>query len=360
MVWSDWCFPFKDSRLMAIRELVLARLLAAGEKGELGSKVRKDLEPLLSHRWSGAELAGRLDRALDALESAGLAVSQPGKTKRAAPRIVLTAEGRQRALDALGVAELRPKTTWVSLRKTYLPAMALGLPAASEAAFKAMASDPVFRAVLLKRQYSLPTAEVPKLDVAIDALAWKLIGFEGVTGKFDLKRVKTALLNRELGDGRAADFKKAANRLVAHRAGARRDDAKELRDAVLRDWIGRDVQEEIAAQTSAPEAPPAQSEAPRSLDPSVLVERVKATARDCPTGRFGDHKVFIAHVWDRLQSEPDFAGMDLDGFKRALAEANNLRLIDLARADLVQAMDPEDVRRSEVHYLNTTFHFVRI
>ena len=52
--------------------------------------------------------------------------------------------------------------------------------------------------------------------------------------------------------------------------------------------------------------------------------------------------------------------MDLDGFKRALAEANNLRLIDLARADLVQAMDPEDVRRSEVQYLNATFHFVRI
>ncbi len=87
---------------------------------------------------------------------------------------------------------------------------------------------------------------------------------------------------------------------------------------------------------------------------------MKAAARDCPTGRYGDHKVFIAHVWDRLKPEPDFAGMDLDGFKRALAEANNLRLIDLARADLVQAMDPEDVRRSEVQYLNATFHFVRI
>ena len=91
-----------------------------------------------------------------------------------------------------------------------------------------------------------------------------------------------------------------------------------------------------------------------------MAERVKAAARDCPTGRYGDHKVFIAHVWDRLRADPDFAGMDLDGFKRALAEANNLRLLDLSRADLVQAMDPEDVRRSEVHYLNATFHFVRI
>jgi hypothetical protein len=340
---------------MSLQELILVRLLAAGEKGEPGSKVRKDLEPLLSPRWSGAELASSIDAALDELESAGLAARLPVKTKKAAPRVVPTADGRRRALAALGVAELRPRTTWAVLRKTYLPAAALGLPAAGEAAFKAMASDPVFRAVLLRRQFDLPTAEVPKLDDAIDALAWKLIGFEGVARKFDIKAVKTALLNRALGDGRAADFKKAANRLVAREAGARRDDGKELRDAVVRDWVGREAPAEDRG-----EPPPVESAPIPSLDPVALAVRVKAAARDCPTGRYGDHKVFIAHVWDRLHAEPDFAGMDLDGFKRALAEANNLRLVDLARADLVQAMDPEEVRRSEVRYLNATFHFVRI
>ena len=35
--------------------------------------------------------------------------------------------------------------------------------------------------------------------------------------KFNVKNVKTALLNRELGDGRATDFKKAASRLVGYR-----------------------------------------------------------------------------------------------------------------------------------------------
>jgi hypothetical protein len=347
---------------MTLSELILVRLLAAGEKGELGSKVRKDLEPLISHRWTGAALSVSLDRAFDELETDGLVASLPGKTRRAAPRIVLTTDGRRRALEALGVAELRPKTTWAVLRKTYLPAAALGLPAAGEAAFKAMASDPVFRAVLLKRHFDLPTAEVPKLDDAIDALAWKLIGFDGVARKFDVKAVKTALLNRELGDGRAADFKKAANRLVARQAGARRDDAKELRDAVIRDWIGREEKARIESPAPSAEARPTEPgpELRPPLDPAVLAERVKAAARDCPTGRYGDHKVFIAHVWDRLRPEPDFAGMDLDGFKQALAAANNLRLIDLARADLVQAMDPEDVRRSEVQYLNATFHFVRI
>ena len=42
-------------------------------------------------------------------------------------------------------------------------------------------------------------------------------------------------------------------------------------------------------------------------------------------------------------------------FKTRLAEANNARLLDLSRADLVQAMDPEDVQLSEVSYLNATF-----
>lgn len=339
---------------MAIGELILVRLLTAGEKGELGSKVRKDLDPMLPDRWTAAERAERMDRALVELRSAGLIVSHPGKGKKAAPRIAPTDAGRRRALEALGIPELRPRTTWAALRKTYLPAMAMGRPAATESAFKAMSSDPVFRAVLLKRQYDLPTAEIPKLDEAIDALAWKLIGFEGVARKFDAKAVKAALLNRELGDGRATDFRKAAARLVAQDAGARRDDGKELRDAVVRGWIAREAgSEDAEPRAPTPEARPAP-------DPSALAGRAKAAARDCPSGRYGDHKVFIAHVWDRLKSEPDFAGMDLDDFKRALAEANNLRLIDLARADLIQAMDPEDVRRSEVHYLNATFHFVRI
>jgi hypothetical protein len=365
--------------LSAIGSLVLVRLLAAGDKGETSSKVKKDLQPLLEHRWSGVTLADALNRTLDELEAAGLVASLPGKAKRAAPKLALTAEGRRRGLELLGVTVLRPKTTWAVLRKTYLPATVLGLPASGEATFKAMASDPGFKAALLKRHYELPTAEVPKLDDAIDALAWKLIGFEGAAGKFTVKNVKTALLNRALGEGRATDFKKAASRLVAQRAGARRDDAKELRDAVLRGWIDRNSAPVASggAGTAAEDHPPLSlyrptipepRELPREPPPPAkparelaeLAERVQAAARACPTGRFGDNKVFIAHVWRMLRFDPDFAEMDLDELKELLALANNFRFLDLARADLVQAMDPEDVRLSEVRYLNATFHFIRI
>ena len=310
----------------------------------------------------GAALTERIEHTLAALESMGLLALIPGKTKKAAPKFVLTAEGHRHGLEFLGVPQLRPKTTWAVLRKTYLPACALGIPASSEALFKALSSEPAFQAVLLKRQYGLSIAELPKPDQATDGLAWKLIGFEGEDRKFNPKNVKTALFNRALGDGRAADFKKAATRLLAQRIGARRDDPKELRDAVVRSLIDQD--ENGAAPPNQRELAPILAFVPPPARPPVdlrsFAEQVKSTARDCPTGRFGDNKVFIAHVWKALQVDPAFRTMELAAFKEHLAEANNARLLDLSRADLVQAMDPDDVRQSEVHYLNATFHFVRI
>jgi hypothetical protein len=349
------------TNLSAIESLVLARLLPVGEKGEVGSKIKKDLEPLLAHRWVGAALTERIDLALADLASRELVALLAGKTKKAAPKFVLTALGRQHGLDFLGVAQLRPKTTWAVLRKTYLPARAVGLPAASDALFKALSAEPGFQAVLLKQQFGLATALIPKPDEATDALAWKLIGFESEGRKFNPKNVKSALFNRALGDGGAADFKKAATRLLAQRVGARRDDSKELRDAVLRDWINREESGRAPIEpVEISYQPPSRSPALSVLELPSFAEHVKSAARDCPTGRFGDNKVFIAHVWRALQADPAFGTMELADFKERLAEANNARLLDLSRADLVQAMDPEDVRQSEVQYLNATFHFVRI
>jgi hypothetical protein len=350
-----------STNLSALESLVLARLLLVGEKGEAGSRIKKDLEPLLAHRWAGAALTERIDQTLADLAPRGLVALVAGKTKKAAPKFVLTAQGRLQGLEFLGIAQLKPKTTWGVLRKTYLPAQAVGLPAASDALFKAISSEPTFQAVLLKQKFGLAIAEIPKPDEATDALAWKLIGFENDRRKFNLKNIKTALFNRALGDGGAADFKKAASRLLAQRVGARRDDPKELRDAVLRDWINRAENGPAHAEPEAmPCESPSDSPAPPVLDLPSFASHVKSAARDCPTGRFGDNKVFIVHVWKALQADPAFGTMELAAFKERLAEANNARLLDLSRADLVQAMDPDDVCQSEVHYLNATFHFVRI
>jgi DNA-binding MarR family transcriptional regulator len=346
--------------LPAVEALVLTRLLPVSEKGDTSAKIKKDLEPLLGHRASGAAITETVEQAIGNLEAAGFVTLQRGRTKRSVPRVILTLDGRRRALTFLGIDVLKPKTTWTTLKKVHLPARVLGIPAASDATIKAISSDPVFKAVLLKREYDLAAAVLPRLDDVIDALAWRLMGFGETPRKLDLKTVKTALLNRELGDGRAADFKKAVSQLLARRLRARRDDPRELRDAVLRGWIDRDPTLRASGEEK-PKIPPVfpVSAAP-TFDLAKFAERVKAAAEGCDTGRYGDNKVFIAHVWNALQSDPFFQGMDLATFKAHLAEANNARLLDLSRADLVQAMNPDDVRQSEVRYLSASFHFVRI
>jgi hypothetical protein len=333
--------------LSPVEVVVLTRLLPVGPKGETTARIQKDLEPLLGRRWSGPALTSQIERTLIKLTSAGLVTQRPGKTKRAAPVAELTASGQEATLSFFRLKQLpaKPKPTWASLKKSLLLAPALGLPRPGQA----LAKDDALRAALLKRQFDLPLDDYPTLKQAKTEWLRKTLGL-GAKEKVTLETVQAALLRRELGDGdgRGLAAKRVLDRLLARHLRAPRDDTKELRDEVVRKWIDGGV-------AVAPPAPPAPS-----LDLDCFSESVLDAAGACPTGRYGDGKVFIAHVWRALQDRPEFRGMDLPTFKQRLAEANNARLLDLSRADLVQAMDPEDVRRSEVQYLNAMFHFIRL
>ena len=63
----------RPTDLSPVKILVLARLLAAGDKGETEKTSSKDLKPLVEHRWEGQGWADRLGDVLDELESAGIA-----------------------------------------------------------------------------------------------------------------------------------------------------------------------------------------------------------------------------------------------------------------------------------------------
>ncbi len=121
--------------LSPLELLVLARLLPAGEKGEKPAKIRKDLEPLLEHRWSGNALTEVLDRALIKLTPGGSSRGPPVKSKKAVAAAVLTAEGRQTVVASLNVNQLPAKTrpTWAVLKKSLLLARCLGLPGPGQA-----------------------------------------------------------------------------------------------------------------------------------------------------------------------------------------------------------------------------------
>jgi hypothetical protein len=346
-----------SSEITQAGRLVLARLLVAGDKGATTGEISKALAPYVGHRWAGAALAEQLARQLADLAAARLvARTRKGKTERA----TITPEGRRQALAFLGIDELPQRATWSQITKTYLAACALGLPAPREKAARNFGGDPGFKAALLTRQFALPIDAYPTLDQALDALAWKLLGFEAAPGvKLTVKSIKAALVRREL-DGSTqidprADPRKEATKLLAQKVGARQSSKDELRQAAIRRWVDGALAMPAPAPISA--AVPAPSP---SLDLDTFAQRVLEAARASPTGWFGDNKVFVVHVFRALSHDPVFAAMGLDGFKQRLAEANNARRLDLGRADMVEAMDREEVALSRVSYLGAEYHFVRV
>lgn len=123
---------------------------------------------------------------------------------------------------------------------------------------------------------------------------------------------------------------------------------------------GEVVAEEVGEGRIFEEAGQADSTDPAGEELARFAMQVNASAKHCKTGRFGE-KVFINHVYKHHQAA--FGATDRMGlpeFKKALTQANHEGLVRLARADLVAAMPPADVRESEIKYLNATFHFVRV
>jgi len=87
--------------------------------------------------------------------------------------------------------------------------------------------------------------------------------------------------------------------------------------------------------------------------PIVIEEIAKLQGQ----GRFGDRKVFISALWDRVHRR---VGMTLPEFKTWLiAQHREARLV-LSRADLVSAMPQHLVDASEAWYdgRSASFHFV--
>jgi hypothetical protein len=107
------------------------------------------------------------------------------------------------------------------------------------------------------------------------------------------------------------------------------------------------------------------------LEIARLVHHALADVQDA--GRFGDRKVFIASLWNRMLAiEAQTGGTltqgaTLEHFKAWLVRSrlytsdgteHGARLVVLSRADLVAAMDPALVAASETITDGAVFHFV--
>ena len=101
-----------------------------------------------------------------------------GKGKKAVERLVLTEEGRRQSLFLLGLDQLPPKTTWATLKKIHLPALALGLPRSRSESLAEFGKKAGFEAAVLKISFGLPISNLPTAKQAADALIWKLLGVD--------------------------------------------------------------------------------------------------------------------------------------------------------------------------------------
>ncbi|WP_437644649.1 hypothetical protein [Sorangium sp. So ce362] len=185
-------------------------------------------------------------------------------------------------------------------------------------------------ATLLASAFHLNLGQAPSLSRVLGAVAWSAIGVT-TADPFTLETGMRVLLSRQADAPPQATLKQALDLLV-RKASA----------------LGTGARGQLAPQA-----------APLPADESAFAARVLEAARASKSGRFGDNKVFISHVLQRLAEDGVPIG-DADTFKARLVSAHRRGLLALNRADLVEAMDPADVDASETRYLSTTFHFVRI
>jgi len=321
-----------------VGELALVWLLTRAEGKGARSDVSRALRPFTDHRWSSGEWGARLDETLARLGQDGLV------TQNARKGLLLTPQGRSRALEVLGVERLPKGATWKQLKGTHLVALALGLTPSS-ANLSRLGRAEGMRAVLVQKHLGLEPSRPQSLAQIRDLLCWRQLGVE--TDKpFTLAAVQAVLLGRSLEATREVTAPQALQQIAARSVGARRTDTESLRLAALRAWT-------FPSGEGGPQAPaPVSPEEPLR----AFAEQVVRAARSVTTGRFGDDRVFISHVWRALQG----LGLDEQAFKRRLVEANQRRLLSLSRADMVELMDPAELSASEVRHLGATFHFIAL
>lgn len=328
-----------------LADLVLARLLVGGGKSVAVKALTADIAGFFRKPPVLEDVAAVVDR----LRTAGLVT--PGRGVR------LTDAGRAHALAYLGVAGLPPKSNWGTIKGKFLMAKALGLSPTSEEDAKVLGDAKTLAPLLLKRKYGLPVGTQNSVTKVIEAVACKLLGFPD---RLTLKDVAADVISRELKSGPAltgGDLSTAGVQLLLN---APKGGLEGLRAVALAGWADGSAAETSAEAPAEQPTPPVQPAAAddTDFDLEAFANTVKSAARMSPTGRFGDNKVFISHVWRQLGDEPRFAPLGFDGFKRKLVEANRENLLTLARADLYQVQDPADLDASETHHHNAVFHFV--
>lgn len=345
-----------ESRIPQLGRLILVRLLDTAKTPPTRSKFDKDLKPYLGAALSKSQWQDVLSRALADLEQRGLIETRPFR---------LTESGRGSAIAFLGM-ETAPAAKWTMLRDRYLIARALGISPTDKPALRDVGTSKGLRPAVLVHHYDLPGSPVPSESRVKHLLAWKQLQQAhdiDVPPAQDISH--NALLRATILRGQKGD---PVTLLAAQVTNADSASLRHVREAVIRCWLERSRQsgpaEESVTDRNRHPAGAAErhSEQHETFPATNLIEfagTVLDLARTSPTGWFGENKVFVSHVWNRFRDAKSTNGVTRADFDRWLVECNRQGLLALSRADLVSAMNPEDVEASEIRLPNSSFHFIR-
>lgn len=324
--------------------------------------------------FAGAQLVEALDASLVTLTTRGFVEPAARKATRAKPsppypRFRLRPAGREALCDAL---DLEATPTWSETLGYIVPALALHLRPDSDKAEDALRSVEAIVVALLQRDPTLAAANTDelcdrliarKLGLSIERVtasglrAYALAMHCGVADSAELICVASSVATK----GKSKRDPKLVELAMSFARKLLRTEFKtkpELLAALRRYWLANeDEADEAFEPTSWSTAPYLASPRASSSETALLAAVRSALPMIDARGRYGRANVFIVSLWRQLQRAGG-ASLSLEQFKDWLIRANRDSLLNLARADLIDDMDPRLVADSQIENLGATFHFV--
>lgn len=347
-----------------IDDLLLIRIALAGPTGATITMARRSLESLLEQKLS-----------TETMEAICHSLCQQSFLTNGARRgrFLPTAAGTERAVELLGIKRFPPRSTWTAVCRDYLFPRAAGLTTAEA---KKLQTATRLTAWDLKKRYRLPEQAGSTVKQISEAIVCQRLGYPQAT---TLKQLQRCVLSELMQAPGLTDSQLLAQlplfqtNLPSMSAALIRE--KYIRDAVMPQGDESPSTAPATAQTPPLSAAASPAHSPVSSDAAIdrsatdsspadfFAQQVLAIARKTgPEARHYDRKVYIYALWQAWKSQANAGQPDigLEAFKRRLLDANRSGQLSLGRADLVQTMDHDLMRRSEVVFLNARFHFVLI
>jgi hypothetical protein len=326
-----------------LRMLVLARLWARTKRPIGRKRVLVAVAGLISSTPS-PELRTAIERCLDDCAAMGLVGSKP---------LALTPSGHEWLIQRLGVDEHSHTRSWPDIRRRLLVALTLDESQTHKSPFT---TDELAAALLsMDRGWQVREASLKQV---VDRMAWSALGID-TDASFEVDRVQRYLLRDLVSEDARVDAHTWRRLLAVKAAAARRGDAQSFRRALMTRWVCGTPASTL--RTSMRHATGTANDNSRPTpDLPDLAAAVMRAAREPDVHRFHDDRAFIGSIWAHMRGRPPVGDMSLDEFKKRLVAAHATGLLHMTRADMVGAMDPTELQRSEATHMGTTFHFVAL